>query len=151
MAKLIEWSAELSVGIDEIDEQHKVLVGLLNDLHEAIMQRHGNEVCRGILDRLLEYTRIHFTVEESLMRILHYPDYENHKHEHDELSRQATELVAKLDGKKHAISFELIHFLKLWLTKHIMESDKAYAPFFFEQGIKGHAAKKSWMTRLFGG
>ena len=85
MSKFIEWSNELSVGIEEIDEQHKVLVDLLNQIHEAIQQRHGAEATGEIIDRLGEYTRIHFAVEESLMRILHYSEYERHKEEHDRL------------------------------------------------------------------
>lgn len=54
---LIEWSDELSVGIQEIDEQHKALVGLVNDMHDAIQQHHGSEVTSDILQRLAEYTK----------------------------------------------------------------------------------------------
>ncbi|MFO1425295.1 MAG: hemerythrin domain-containing protein, partial [Candidatus Competibacteraceae bacterium] len=64
MNKFVEWSNELSVGIEEIDAQHKVLVDLLNQIHEAIQQRHGAEVTRDIVLRLDEYTRVHFAVEE---------------------------------------------------------------------------------------
>jgi hemerythrin len=88
MVRFIEWSNELSVGIEEIDAQHKVLVDLLNQIHEAIQQRQGTEATSQIIERLGEYTRIHFAVEESLMRILHYPDYERHKEEHDRLIDQ---------------------------------------------------------------
>ena len=70
---LIEWSDEFSVGIQEIDEQHKVLVGLLNQLHQAIREHHGRATSREILGRLAEYTRTHFLLEESLMRLTHYP------------------------------------------------------------------------------
>src|SRR5512140_2145124 len=65
----IEWSDELSVGIQEIDEQHKVLVGLVNDMHRAIHEHHGRDTARAILEKLGDYTRVHFAVEESLMRI----------------------------------------------------------------------------------
>lgn len=44
MVRFVEWSNELSVGIEEIDAQHKVLVDLLNQIHEAIQQRHGAEI-----------------------------------------------------------------------------------------------------------
>ena len=74
MGRFVEWSDELSVGVEEIDEQHKVLVGLVNEMHEAIHQRHGSEVVQEILAKLADYTRIHFAVEESLMRILNYQD-----------------------------------------------------------------------------
>ena len=149
MSKFIEWSSELSVGIEEIDTQHQVLVDLLNQIHEAIQHRHGTEATQGVIEKLGEYTRIHFAVEESLMRILHYPDYERHKSEHDNLIEQLIDLRGRLAAGK-AVSFELAHFLKVWLTRHIMESDKRYAPYFLEQGIKPKLSKQSWTKKLWG-
>lgn len=52
MTAFVEWSNELSTGIEEIDDQHKVLVGLLNEIHEAIQQGRTVEATKGILDRL---------------------------------------------------------------------------------------------------
>jgi hemerythrin len=149
MVRFIEWSNELSVGIEEIDAQHKVLVDLLNQIHEAIQQRQGTEATSQIIERLGEYTRIHFAVEESLMRILHYPDYERHKEEHDRLIDQLNGFRTKLESGKGSISFELAHFLKVWLTKHIMETDKRYIPHFLEQGIRPELSKQSWGQKLW--
>ena len=149
MVRFIEWSHELSVGIEEIDEQHKVLVDLLNQIHEAIQQRQGAEITGAIIERLKEYTRIHFAVEESLMRILHYHEYEVHKEQHDRLIGQLNEFRTKLEAGKGSISFELAHFLKVWLTKHIMETDQRYTAYFLEQGVRPELSKKSWMQRLW--
>ncbi len=150
MVRFIEWSNELSVGIEEIDEQHKVLVDLLNQIHEAIQQRQGADVTRQIVEKLGEYTRIHFAVEESLMRILHYPAYERHKEEHDRLIGQLGDFRTKIESGKSSISFELAHFLKVWLTKHIMEADKRYTEHFLMQGIRPELSKKSWVQKLWG-
>jgi hemerythrin len=149
MVKFVEWSDVLSVGIEEINDQHKVLVGLVNEMHEAIAQRHGSQAVRDILARLTDYTRIHFAVEESLMRILGYPDYDEHKAQHSELIREVGELQNKVDAGKASISFELMHFLKVWLTKHIMESDQRYGEFFIAAGAKPKLQKKSWGSRLW--
>lgn len=135
MDALFTWSDSLSVGVPEIDDQHKVLVELLNELHFAISGHRGSTECRSILDRLVEYTRVHFAVEESLMRILEYPDFDNHKHEHEALLGQVVELIQKLDSGQAKITFELLHFLKAWLTKHILGSDKQYGDFFRARGI----------------
>ena len=54
---LFQWSDDFNVGIQEVDEQHKVLVSLLNQLHEAIREHHGKATSREILNRLAEYTR----------------------------------------------------------------------------------------------
>jgi len=151
MAKFVEWSDVLSVGIEEIDAQHKVLVGLVNEMHEAIRLHHANEVVHGILNKLAEYTRIHFAVEESLMRILDYPDYEVHKAQHEELIRSVVDLQEKVASGKASVGFELMHFLKVWLTKHIIESDKEYGTHFLSSGAKPKLKKTSWISRLWGG
>lgn len=146
---LVEWSEQLSVGIQEIDEQHKVLVGLLNDLHRSIHERHGSEASRAILDKLGEYTRIHFAVEESLMRITDYPGYEVHKKEHEELIAQLVDFLNKIAAGGGSISFQLLHFLKMWLTHHILESDKEYTPHLLKMGLKSRSGKSSWFQRLW--
>ena len=151
MGKFVEWSDVLSVGIEEIDAQHQVLVGLVNEMHDAIRDRHGSEVVRGILGRLAEYTRIHFAVEESLMRILGYPDYEEHKTQHEHLILAVQDLQDKVDSGKASVGFELMHFLKVWLTKHIIESDQRYSDHFLQTGAKPKLKKKSWASRLWEG
>lgn len=147
--KFVEWSGELSVGIEEIDEQHKVLVELVNRMNQAIQERHGSDVVKEILKELIDYTRIHFAVEESLMRILDYPGYEQHKIVHEELFKHVMQLQEKVKSGKTAIGFELMHFLKNWLTKHILEEDMEYSEFFLAAGAKPKLAKKSWIQRLW--
>ena len=150
MSEFIIWTDELSVGIEEIDEQHKVLVNLINKMHTAIEEHHGSDVVSEILSELADYTKIHFAVEESLMRILDYPGYEDHKVIHDELLDNVLELQKKVAFGKTAISFELMHFLKSWLSKHIMEEDMQYTGFFIAAGAKRELKTKSWIQRLWG-
>ena len=147
--QLMQWSDQLSVGIQEIDEQHKILVDLLNQLHQAIIHHHGAEVCSGIMNKLCEYTKIHFAVEESILRILDYPDYESHKTHHEELLNQVQQLRTKMETENHSISFELLHFLKKWLTIHIMEEDSAYTEHLLSCGARATFSKKSWLNRFW--
>ncbi len=149
MGSFVEWSEDLSVGIEEIDEQHKVLMGLVNQMHDAIKNRQGNEAVAAVLEELADYTRIHFSVEESLMRILHYPDYEEHRARHAVLINQLAEIRDKLEDGNAAVGFELMHFLKIWLTKHIGEEDNKYSEFFLEAGAKPVFAKKGWGNLLW--
>ncbi|AZN36631.1 bacteriohemerythrin [Iodobacter ciconiae] len=148
MPVFFEWSDELSVGIQEIDEQHKVLIDLLNVLHDAIRLHHGSEASGHILGRLADYTRSHFMVEESLMRILGYPDYDEHKRCHEDLIKQMNDLQARLLGGE-AITFELMHFLRNWLINHIMEGDKRYTKHFLSCSAQATSHKKSWMERFW--
>ena len=145
MSKFVEWSNELSVGIEEIDTQHQVLVDLLNQIHEAIQQRHGAEVTQDIVLKLDEYTRVHFAVEESLMRISAYPDFSAHKGQHAEFVAQVQDLRQKIKTENAPISFELLRFLRNWLLSHIDESDKRFGQF-YRQG--GHAHYAEWQQEV---
>lgn len=144
MNELLKWDDKLNIGIDEIDIQHKSLVDLLNQLHAAIQEKRGTVACMEILNKWVEYTRVHFTVEESLMRILGYPDYAGHLEEHEKLIAQVIEMKQKLEIGNANISFELLHFLRGWLTHHIMETDKDYVPFFLSKGVERHSSRKSF-------
>ncbi len=137
---LIVWNEELETGIDSIDEQHQQLVDILNEFYAATQQHEGPEVGAAILERLGEYTRVHFTVEESVMRLLDYPDYDAHKALHDELLETFRSLAAKYASGKRSANFELIHFLKLWLVKHIQKSDMEYTHFYRTRGLLGDGA-----------
>lgn len=133
MQNLFAWSDSFSVGIQEVDEQHKELVGLLNSLHVAIKEQHAAETTRQILDDLADYTRTHFAVEESLMRVSGYPAFAAHKQNHEDLIGQMVALQEKLDSGQAKITFELLHFLKAWLTAHINEVDRRFGEYFIAQ------------------
>ncbi|WP_283149045.1 bacteriohemerythrin [Silvimonas soli] len=148
MEPLVQWHEGLSVGIQEIDEQHKVLVNLLNELHVAIHQHHGRAASIATLERLADYTKIHFTVEESLMRILGYPDYENHKQHHEVLISDLESFQQRV-AAGDAITFELLHFLRNWLTHHIQEGDQRYSSFFLQRGAQPKWQKKNWLDRFW--
>ena len=150
MRKYIEWSEELSVGIQEIDEQHQILVNLINTLYEAIIRRTEKQDVGTILAELSQYTVIHFAVEESLMRIFDYPNYEEHKKNHQKLTNQVFELQNKFKYTQESISVEVLHFLRHWLTDHIMGEDKKYAPYLVEKGLKPTWAKqRSWTGKIW--
>ena len=158
-ADLFHWSDEFNVNIQEVDEQHKVLVDLLNQLHVAIQEKHGKATSRQILDRLAEYTRTHFVLEESLMRLTHYSGFEIHKQQHQDLMEQVQALQKKLDEENATITFELLHFLKTWLIQHINDSDKRFGAFFQTAGLGQYASwskeveqtmeKKKWWWKFW--
>lgn len=157
--ELFSWSDSYSIGIQEVDEQHQVLVSLLNQLHEAIREHHGKATSREILDRLAEYTRTHFLLEESLQRLTHYPGFEIHKQQHEDLIKQVQELQFKLDHENATITFELLHFLKNWLTQHINDSDRRFGAHFRNSGLNQYSTwseevkttmtKKKWWWKFW--
>ena len=152
MRDIITWSDELSVGIEEIDAQHKGLVEMLNRLYKnAVETKSDIETVKDILNQLVQYTVIHFATEESLFRIFNYPDTEAHTKQHDELKEQVTKIVDKVEKGEQTVNMELIHFLRKWLQNHIMRSDKKFAPFLSEKGIQLSKPHKSWAAKVFGG
>lgn len=151
MAKsFVEWSDSLSVGIQEIDEQHKVLINLINRLFdETIVNQATASVTEGILDELIQYTIVHFAVEESLFRIFDYPAIDAHMSRHVDLKAQVLELQKKIK-QGQSVNSDLLLFLKKWLTNHILQEDKQYAPFLIKQGVKSSWGKKSWLGKIWG-
>jgi hemerythrin len=144
MNKEFVWSDEYSVGINEIDTQHKTLFDLINRLHKAILHKEGSKTCGGILDELVDYTRIHFALEQTLMRIGNYPEYEAHCEMHRALVAEVEVLQKKIASGQVAISFELLHFLRNWLTKHILGEDRKYGDFFKSGGQQGQRHIQGW-------
>jgi hemerythrin len=147
----VEWTDELSVGIEEIDVQHKMLVSLINRLYdETIVLRPRLEILADILNELVEYTIIHFAVEESLFRIFDYPAADIHTQHHNALKAQVLDLQKKVQHGEVTVNTELLLFLKKWLQHHILEEDKLYGPFLLQQGVKSHSPQSSsWFSRLW--
>ena len=148
--EFISWSDELSVGLQEIDEQHKILINLINRLfNEAILHKADKTVISAILEELVQYTIVHFAVEESLFRIFDYPDAETHQVHHEKLKQEVSSFQKKFAGGA-VIDIELMNFLRKWLTHHIMMDDKKYTPFFLEKGLKAKWTKqRSWMGKIW--
>lgn len=132
---LIPWSQSLSVGLDYIDNQHKVLIKLINDLHRAMKAGKSTSTSGAILDQLIEYTETHFGNEERLFKKFKYPEYENHKKVHTSLVNQVKDLKNQFMAGDGTLSVELMEFLQSWLKDHILKVDKRYVPFLRQNGI----------------
>ncbi len=126
---LLQWSENLSVGVIEMDRQHKKLVDLVNHLYEAMAVGKGDDVKKEILTELATYTKVHFSTEERLMREYGYPQLTDHKRLHDELTNKVIQLNEKVQKGQMVPSVSLGNFLKDWLVQHIMEQDKKYGQF----------------------
>lgn len=133
---LITWGPNLAVGVKEIDDQHQKLVQLANDLNDAMNQGKGNEVIAKTLKELVQYTIYHFSTEERLMDQHKYSQSAEHKKQHKDLVQTVKTLVAKLDKGDAALTTEVMNFLREWLTKHILHTDKAFARELNAKGVK---------------
>jgi hemerythrin len=132
---LLNWSTEYSVEVPTFDRQHKKLFDMLNELHDAMKAGKGSQVAPAILKRLVEYTREHFSEEESAMSRTRYPDFVNHKAEHDKLTAEVVKMVDDFDQGKIVLSMSLLDFLRDWLKTHILASDTKYSRHMKSAGI----------------
>jgi len=132
---LMDWSPAFSVNVKQFDDQHKKLVAMVNQLHEAMKVGKGSEVLGPILNSLISYTASHFADEERLMQQNGYPNLAKHKVEHDKLTRQVLDLQKQYQTTKSALSMAVMSFLKDWLVNHIQGEDKKYGPFLNGKGV----------------
>lgn len=133
---LIEWTADLTLGIKEIDNQHRRLVAMINDLHDAMRQGKGKEVLGKIIDGLAAYTETHFKTEEKYFDQFAYPKAYTHKSEHNNFVQKVTEFRAGFSEGKFGLSTEVMNYLSDWLKNHIRGSDREYLPVFKSNGLQ---------------
>lgn len=132
---MIEWKEPYSVNIKKLDEQHKTLIQMINTLHDAMRDGKGNATLGQILDKLIKYAADHFQCEESLFTIHKYPDHIHHKHEHEEFVKNVLVFKEDFDSGRIALTLKVMNFLKEWLIKHILGSDKEYTNYLNARGV----------------
>lgn len=132
---LMEWSPSFSVKVKKFDDQHKKLVDLLNQLHDAMKAGEGNTMLGVVLQSLIAYTGSHFADEEKMMQANAYPDYAKHKAAHESLVKQVLDLQKKFQAGGGVLTVTVLSFLKDWLVNHIQGEDKRYGQYFNTKGI----------------
>ena len=133
----VEWDDSLSVGIELIDEQHKVWIERLNSLSAAIESHQEVQHISKTLDFMVDYVEFHFATEESHMVAQNYPALAQHKAKHAEFRNALTELVRELqeDGATHRLGESINNFQISWLKNHIREIDRQFGTFLKEKGV----------------
>lgn len=132
----VVWKDEYSVGLDSIDQQHKKLLGLINQLQTAVDYSTGEEFEREALDELVDYTKTHFTYEEGLMEQNDYPDFVPHKAQHEAMIKKVEEVLAEYEKDHDTAMRNAADYLKEWLINHINGTDKQYSSYLIGKGVK---------------
>lgn len=135
MKTFVEWSDALSIGVETIDEQHKSLVAMLNEMYEGINGGWGRKARDEVLDKLVSYTVVHFETEESLMEASNYPEEKEHKQRHAKLIQMVGEYIEKYNEDPNASNYDLLFFLKRWLVDHIQRDDKLLGQHLLKKGV----------------
>ena len=133
---LIQWNDSLSVNVVEIDKQHQKLVGMINELNDAMRQGKGKDALGKIVNGLIIYAGTHFKTEEKYFDQFGYPDTNSHKKEHLDFTAKVYEFKDGFDKGKIGLTLQVMDFLSDWLGHHIKSVDKRYGSFFNEKGLK---------------
>ena len=131
----LEWTDKLSVGVHEIDDQHRSLIGLINNFYDAIQHERANQETALTLEKLAAYAVFHFQTEENYMNKFNYPGYLPHKLAHEEFTKKITGFQQDFLEKKHVEPLALIAFLNVWIVNHIETVDKQYSETFVKNGL----------------
>jgi len=133
---LMDWNDSFTVNIKEIDNQHKCLIDLINQVYKGMMMNEGKEVLGKALRDLVDYTKTHFGYEERMFKQHGYPDTQSHIAKHEKLVGQVMDFYNKFQSGEVEVDNELLKFLKNWLVSHIMGTDREYSAFFNSKGIE---------------
>ena len=140
--EIFSWDDSLSVKIKIIDDQHKVLLDMINNYYNEIHQilegngiKSLNELRIDLISKMKKYSMEHFQTEEELFEKYHYPAFEEHKKEHDAFIDKVLHLEKRLEEKKIILTTDITDFLKDWVITHIMDEDQKYGEFLRSNGV----------------
>ncbi len=133
--RYLVWKDEYSVGIEEMDNDHKKLLNLINQLQTAVHYYTGKEFEEKALDELVDYTKTHFKKEEQLMEDNDYADIAAHKLQHKAFIDKVNHFLEEYKNNSDVTIVDTLEFLKDWLIKHINGTDKEYGKALNKKGI----------------
>lgn len=136
----LSWSADYTVHITAIDNEHKVLISVINDMEKAMATQGGVQVqlVSEILATLSTSIRRHFESEERLLLFNNYPDIDAHHQEHQQLLEKLDRFEKHFSSERCELNDNMMLFLKDWLTRHIILHDIKFGNFFRGKELIDH-------------
>jgi hemerythrin-like metal-binding protein len=135
----LEWKEEYGVGVEEINNQHKKIIGFINELDNSTHSDNAKEGLTATIDNLNDYAKFHFATEEKYFDQFDYEDKEDHKKRHHDYMDKVIDFekkVAELNGGDAIkLAFEMLDFLEDWWVGHILHKDKEYTKTFNDNGL----------------
>jgi len=141
---MVVWDEKYATGIPLIDSQHKELFSLTNELFHACLAQGKmlDDVFKETMGRMVDYVRFHFGAEQELLQKINYPDYHEHKKQHDTLTLQILEAVKEYNSGKKLVPNQFVRTLRDWILSHIAHYDKLYASYIAAQKKNGLISDK---------
>jgi hemerythrin len=136
MSDFLVWKPEFSVRVAAMDEQHKKVFKLINELQQALDEGRALSIAGHVFTEMSAYSQYHLGAEEQLLEKHGFPSLAEHKLKHEILVRRLMLFKQSYDeGKASVIPVSLLSFLREWWTKHILEADQRYSEFLNSQGV----------------
>jgi hemerythrin-like metal-binding protein len=133
--KLLEWTDDIAFGIDEMDDQHKQLIALINQLQDSVSQGKNKKEIKENLRSFIDFASYHFGNEEQYFDQFGFSDSENHCAEHKKFLKELKQLQINYSGSKENFPIETLASLKNRLLTHFEESDIKYKDLFKLKGL----------------
>ncbi len=124
------WDEIFSVGVQEIDEQHKKFIQMLNALENALAVGEEDKLAMILFAELEAYAVYHFSTEELYMEQFAYEHTEEHRMQHQQLISKVAQLKSEQHAGRRTAMMDLEDYMQGWLTDHIMTSDKMFSQCF---------------------
>ena len=143
------WSDDLALGVEEIDEQHKHWIELVQAFQAAVAEgRSRDEVYRTLAEAVV-YTEIHFASEQKVMEEAGYPFLADHLVQHS-LAWEQLHVFTTGNVPEENIADYLATFLPQWLMLHINSADRQFARWLKERdAVPAEAADAQISGRVF--
>lgn len=134
MEKII-WGENFSVGVRDLDEQHRQIVIMVNTLIDMNNAEVDSEIISDTLTKMTRYAMEHFEKEEQYMLDYGYPEYPSQKRQHQEFKKKTVNFCMEVMVHEVTVPKEIFTYLKSWWTNHILQEDMKYKKFFNERGL----------------
>lgn len=131
----IRWDDGMCLGIERIDEQHKKLTGLINELYVAFTAGRDRDILSRLIREISDYCLYHFSDEERLMAETGYPDTEHHTAQHRTFVHKTVDFLVDAAEGKEDLSLEVLDFLTDWWIGHIQGTDVRLGEYLKAQGL----------------
>ncbi|MGW8192706.1 MAG: bacteriohemerythrin [Desulforhopalus sp.] len=132
---IITWRESFSVGVAEMDTQHKKLIGMINRLIMEQKKVTHLETIADLLTDMTDYAREHFRAEEYLMAEYDYDRKSIQEQRHREFIDKTISFYSATDLGPNILSNALLEYLSSWLVGHILTEDMQYKEFFRQKGL----------------
>ncbi|GAB6190793.1 bacteriohemerythrin [Desulfocastanea catecholica] len=134
--EIINWKNEFSVGVKEMDEQHKKLLAMINRLIEEQHTLTDPRTIADLLTEMTDYAQVHFRAEEFLMAEYGYEQKSAQEKQHQGFIDKTISFYSATDIGPNVLSVALLDYLGSWLVGHILQEDMKYKDFFRSKGLR---------------